>query len=124
MKIRPLILDDEFRKQVAQVEQFAKEHPYIPGETEVPGDDPRYCITTTFGYRCVFSYTRTLQGFYRDLSISVDEKYPNKFAAFTLAQEFGFTGWNQTSVDLVPEGWMIAKDIHYDAIRIVQQIAD
>jgi hypothetical protein len=124
MKVRPLILDDQFRAAVDQVVRFAADHPYIPGETIVPGDDPRYVLQTDFGYRCVFSFTRTPTGFYRDLSVSVDQdgKYPNPFAVYAIADAFGFSGWDRNTIEPVPDGWLLAKDIHFNAIRVCQQI--
>jgi hypothetical protein len=124
MKVRPLIIDDKVKERIAQIVAYAKEHVYIPGETLVPGDDARHVYKTRFGYRIVFSYTRMPDALYRDLSVSVNTKgsYPNEFALYTIAQLFGFTGWDGATIVPPPESWLIAKDIHFDAIRIAQQV--
>lgn len=125
MKLRPLIIDDQFKAEVAVIKRYAEAKHYVPGEdAQPPGDDPMHVLTTDFGYRVVFSFTQMPDRLYRDLSISVltPGKWPNPFAAFTLAQEFGFTGWDGKTLDPPPTNWMIAKDIHFDAIRIVQPI--
>ena len=121
---RPLIIDDALKREVENVVHFARQNHYIPGETIVPGDDPNYILQAKFGYRCVFSFTRTPSGLFRDLSISVDEegKYPNPYAAYTIAELFGFIGWDHETIDPPPDGWMIDKDIHFNAIRIVEPI--
>ena len=124
MKVRPFIVDDELKERVREIEAYARAHPYIPGETVVPGESPEYVLETPFGYRAVFSYTRTPNGLYRDFSFGVDEpgKYPNEFVTYTLAALFGFTGWDGETIVPAPEEWVLAKDPHYDAIRIVQEI--
>lgn len=125
-KLRPLIIDEAFKAEVAKVVQYAQEHPYIVGEAAIPpGDDPGHVLNTVFGYRIVFSFTRMPDALYRDLSISVPEKgkYPNPFATFEIATLFGFTGWDGKSIRL-PEGWMIDKDLYYEAIRLGQRIQE
>lgn len=119
---RPLIIDEKLKERIAEIVAYAKDNPYIVGETIIPGDDPHYVLETGTGYRAVFSYTRMPDHLYRDLSISVKAKgkFPNPVAAFVLAQLFGFTGYDEGMK--VPDDWMISKDIHFDAIRIVQQI--
>jgi hypothetical protein len=126
MKLRPFIIDDALRDRVRSIEAYAKAHIYIPGETLVPGDLPGHVLKTRFGYRAVFSYTRIPHGFFRDLSFSVGQpgKYPNHFVTYTLAQLFGFTGWDGETIDPSPPGWLIAKDPHFDAIRLLQEIKD
>jgi hypothetical protein len=123
MKVRPFIVDDELRSRIQAIKAYASLHPYIPGETIVPGDLPEHVLNTDFGYRAVFSYTRTPKGFYRDFSFSVEEsgKYPNEFVTYTLATLFGFTGWDGETIVPPPPSWMLAIDLHYDAIRIVQE---
>lgn len=120
--MRPLIIDEKLKTRIAEIVRFANEHHYTVGETIVPGDDPRYVLNTHFGYRCVFSFTRVPSGLYRDLSISISTKvkYPNPFIAYTLAELFGFTGWDSKTIEPPPATWLIGKDIHFDAIRIAQ----
>lgn len=124
--IRPLIIDDIIKARIAQIVDYAKAHHYIPGESGMPpGDDPRHVLTTDFGYRCVFSITAMHGKFFRDLSVSVATrgKYPNEFAFYTIAELFGFTGWDSATIVPPPENWMIAKDIHF-AIRVAQEIKE
>lgn len=122
--MRALIINQELKDRINDIVEFARANPYVVGETVIPGDDSRYVLNTGTGYRVVFSYTKTQEGgYYRDISISVEarDKWPNPTAAFTLAQLFGFTGYSPEHED-VPDDWLMAKDIHYDAIRIVQAI--
>jgi hypothetical protein len=125
MKMRPLVIDEQLRAEVATIVSYANAHHYIIGESpQPPGDDPMHVITTTFGYRCVFSFTRVANGqLYRDLSISVltKGKWPHPYAVLMLADLFGFTGWDQKTMT-PPKAWLVAKDIHFDAVRIVQPI--
>lgn len=125
MKLRPLVIDNKFKAQVARVVAYARAHPYIVGETITPGDDPGHVLKTVFGYKIVFSFTRVPSGLYRDLSISVDTpgKFPNPVAAFAIAAEFGFTGWDEKSQE-PPDDWLISKDVHWDAIRLAQEITE
>lgn len=125
MKVRPLIIDDRLKSQVAQIIDYAKHHHYIPGESAgPPGDDFRHVLKTDFGYRCVFSFTAMHGKTFRDLSVSVSTKgkWPNEFSFYTLAQLFGFTGWDGATIVPPPEDWMMSKDIHHDAIRVAQEV--
>jgi hypothetical protein len=125
MKERPLIIDDQLKAEISVMVRYAAADHYIPGESaEPPGDDPLHVLITDFGYRCVFSFTQMPTGLYRDLSISVltKGKWPNPFTAYTLAELFGFTGWDKRTIEPSPKSWMIAKDIHFDAIRFAQQV--
>ena len=122
MKIRPLIIDEALTTKIAQIERYAREHHYIPGETNIPGELAQHVLRTSFGYRAVFSYTQVPDGLYRDLSVSVAEKgkWPNPISVYALAECFGFTGW--LGGDRMPQDWMIDKDIYHDAIRVVQPL--
>lgn len=128
MKLRPLVIDEALRKKVARVIAYARGHHYIVGETAVPGDIPGHVLKTKYGYRIVFSFTRVPDGLYRDLSVSVQEpakpgQLPNPIAAFEIATLFGFTGWDGLSAE-PPADWLISQDLHWDAIRLVQQITE
>jgi hypothetical protein len=107
--MRPLVVDDIARSKVKRVLDHAQDRRnwYRPGkDARVPGDDPRF-VAHLDTYRCVFTITDSPDGVFRHLSISIPAalKYPNVFAAFTIAEMFGFTGWDGTSVDL-PPNWM------------------
>jgi hypothetical protein len=122
--IRPLVIDDRQKAAAKKVMDYAEKYHYIVGESaDAPGADPRFVLNTLFGYRCVFSYTVVHGQKFRDLSVSVSAKgkYPNEYAFYTIASElFGFTGWDQQTIVPAPKGWMLAKDIDYPAIRVVQ----
>lgn len=129
--IRPLIIDDAMKAEVAEIIEYAREHHYVPGPgVEPPGDNYHHVLETDYGYRCVFSFTEGHDVLYRDLSVSVyypkkrsgHARFPNEFAFYTLAELFGFTGWDGKTIMPPPEGWLMAKDIHYDAIRVAQEI--
>jgi hypothetical protein len=114
--MRPLIIDRSARKQVERVLNFALEpkHWYRPrGDAQVPGNDYRF-VANLNSFRCVFTITEDNGMTARHLSISVpSEDYPNPFAAYTIAELFGFTGWDGKSVKL-PESWMarVNKEEH------------
>jgi hypothetical protein len=60
---------------------------------------------------------------WRHLSISVPGKnYPNPFAAFTIAALFGFTGWDEKTIEPPPEGWEIHVQLHEHCIVMAQII--
>src|SRR6266513_3877541 len=102
--MRALIISDETRGKVEYLRAFASNpaNYYIVGQhvfswQRPPGDDPRHVAHLPVGYRCVFSVTKTLPDgkLWRHLSISVPgTKYPSVFAAWTIAELFGFNGWD------------------------------
>lgn len=127
MALRALLIDDKARAKVAQVVRYAESHPYEPtmdapeDSPDVPGDNP-HCICYLNSYRCVFSYTKVHGETFRDLSISVPgDKWPNPFAVWTIAELFGFSGWDQQS-EQPPQDWMVAKDRILAAVRVAQKI--
>lgn len=111
--MRPLVLDEKAKKQVATVTAYAAEHPYIPGQP-TPGDNPNFVVK--FGtYRSVFTFTHINGLVYRHLSVSVPSvKYPNLTAVLAIADLFGFTGWDKQTIDHLPDGWMgsVKEDEH------------
>lgn len=121
------------KRAAARVVDYAERHHYIPGESaQPPGDDPHYVLKADFGYRCVFSYTVMQGRKFRDLSVSIggessphpNAKFPHPYAFYTIAADlFGFTGWDHKTIDPAPADWMLAKDPHYNAIRVAQEIA-
>jgi hypothetical protein len=105
---------DAAKPKVQKVREFAEkaENHYVVGVSQViPGNDPRY-VADLDTYHCVFSITKTPEGgIYRHLSISVPStKLPNIFITFTIAEMFGFTGWNGTALRPLPKGW--AASVH------------
>lgn len=114
--MRALVIDDAAKETARRVVEFAikPENWYrVDGGSGlnegivIPGSDLRYgCKLNTF--RCVFSITKSAQGTWRHLSISVpSEHYPNPFAVYTIAELFGFKGWNGITEDL-PANWQVA----------------
>jgi hypothetical protein len=127
--MRALLIDDNAKAAVKKVVDYAAAHPYyLPAAGIVPGDDPRY-VAHLDTYRfvrggcvvqnvqrlcCVFTFTHVKREVWRHLTISVpSQNYPNPFAAYTVAELFGFTGWDGKSYD-PPNGWQVAvnKDEH------------
>lgn len=115
--MRMLTVDETAKSKVAKVIDWARqrEHWYDPSDKNavIPGNDPNLQVHLDT-YRCVFSYTRSQGKLLKQLSISVpSEKFPNPIAAFTIAELFGFTDWDGTSMKL-PESWMggICKEDH------------
>lgn len=103
MKIRPLILDDGARAEIARVMAHAEREKTPLEETirrargEIPtpyGDDPEFVCHILVGYRCCFTLMEQPQpiGWTRQLSVSVSEKgcAPGIEPMLVLAQEFGF----------------------------------
>jgi hypothetical protein len=107
---RVLAIDDSARAKVAQVLAHAVRHHYRPGPGAAPpGEDERF-VAQFDTYRCVFSFTHDdgTSTIWRHLSVGVPgKKYPNLFAVFTIAALFGFTGWDERTIDPAPEGWEI-----------------
>ncbi len=105
--MRPLLIGPATREQAERIVAYAQAHPYVPGPgVPPPGDDPNH-VGVFDSYRCAFSFTHADNGVFRHLSISVPSgKLPNPFAAYALAEIFGFTGWDGGSVD-VPDSWMV-----------------
>lgn len=110
--MRALVIDDQARAKARRIREFAEqpENWYLVDgsdrELKAPGNDPRYaaCLST---YRCVFSITKTPDGLYRHLSISVPSSgLPNPYAAFMIAELFGFEGWDAKTVKPGPD-WLI-----------------
>lgn len=124
MKLRPLVIDDRARAEAQRVLDYAGRHHYTPYRDPVPGDNPAF--VAHFGtYRAVFTYTRSQGGVWRHLSISIPaprNKYPNPAAAFTIAELFGFTGWDQRTLDRLPHGWIGNTNEQEHSIVLAQAV--
>lgn len=120
--MRPLVIDDAARSEAARVIGHAEAHHYYPGKMGTPGDDPAF--VAKFGtYRSVFTFTHSDGAVWRHLSISVpSKKFPNPYAAYMIAELFGFTGWNGKTVE-PPEGWLMNVNDREHCITLVQPIA-
>jgi hypothetical protein len=123
MKLRPLVIDDAVKARIAEIVAYADAHPYYPdSDAPVPGDNPKYRATFST-YRCVYTKTVKQGVAFRHFSISVPEKdmMPNPIIAFTLAQEFGFTGWDGHTIAAV-EGWVVGPNSEENCITFVQRL--
>jgi hypothetical protein len=122
--MRPLFIDKETKGRITEVVKFAQGNLYRPGLSEtMPGDDARHIVYIFRGYRAVFSFTEGPDGLYRHLTVSVDGSgYPNPIAAFTLASEFGFTGWKMEHGGTMPGDWMGGRDEEEHCITLLQII--
>jgi hypothetical protein len=119
--MRPLVIDEETRAKVCAVEEFAYSNWYRPGQSElVPGDDPRHTVLLNT-YRCVFSYTKMRSELFRHLSVSVPSaKYPHPYAVWTIAELFGFTGWDGKSPGGAPD-WLAQPNKEEHCITVAQK---
>lgn len=108
MNLRPLIIDDALKFEIDRIKCNAEAHHYIPGPgVGPPGDDHRFTFTTDFGYKFVFTLTESDDVLWRHFSISVPgRRLPNQIVTFTVAELFGFTGWDGVS-DKPGADWMI-----------------
>lgn len=109
--MRALVIDDFAKAAVQRVVDFATlpENWYRPGITSlVPGEDPRFVAHLKDGFRAVFTISKFPDGLVlRHLSISVNsDKLPHIAAAFTIAEMFGFSGWDGKTLHRIPDGWM------------------
>lgn len=130
MKLRPLILTDETRAEIARVRRFAELHKlplsYIQavaaGEAEAIGNDQNYRCVIPLGYRCAFSIDGQPGGEFRHLSISVsgDGYAPSPIAVQELAREFGFTGSIEGGDWLIVEEKFLGQ--RKAAINVMQKI--
>jgi hypothetical protein len=122
MKMRPLIIDDHALAEVARVVTHAEAHHYRAGQP-APGDNPNF-VADLSTYRCVFTFTESDQLLWRHLSISVfpSDKYPNPAAAFMIADLFGFTDWDQQTIDKAPDSWLVQVDEDDHCITLAEPI--
>ncbi len=123
-----LLIDEEAKSKIKAVRDFA-ENPrnyYIVGKggfstQRPPGDDPRHVCKLVDGFRCVFSMTVADETLWRHFSISVTgDKYPNAIAAFTVAELFGFTGWDGKSEKPGPD-WAVKVSEEEHCIVIAER---
>jgi hypothetical protein len=126
MNIRPLVVDDAARQKVKRIVDYALDpaHWYRPGkDSRVPGNDPHF-VAHLDTYRCVFTITDGPQGAFRHLTISIpSEQYANVFVAYTIAELFGFTGWDGKSFDL-PESWFANANKDEHCVVLCQPYAE
>lgn len=83
MKVRPLVLGEQARKDVDSVLQYANSHKHSKDfmqrrmknpDAHIPGDMAGYTCFIDFGYKCVYTVEEQPMGWCHHLSVSVDEK--------------------------------------------------
>jgi hypothetical protein len=129
--MRPLLIDDAARAEVARVVAYAMDHPYFPnrpidiasGASLIPGDDPGH-VANLSTYRCVFTFTHLNDRVHRHLTISVPRPgmYPNMIAAFMIAELFGFTGYNEQEPGRPGPDWYCDVKRDENCVMIVQEM--
>lgn len=126
--MRPLVIDDTARAEIQRVLSYAMDHIYRPrAGGNPPGDDLNH-VAMLGTYRVVFSFTEADGVTFRHLSVSVPSAhFANPAAVFMIAHEFGFTGWDERTVDRAPAGWVfdIKNDEHCIVVgqRLSKQVA-
>lgn len=123
--MRALVVDDAARAAVTRVMVHAEAnhyHPWASPKPNAPGDDERF-VAQLGSYRCVFSYTHSDGAVWRHLSVSVPGKnFPHPFAMFTIATLFGFTGWDERTIEPSPAEWEIEVKVSEHCVMIGQII--
>ena len=125
--MRALVINNNTRKEAAQLMAFARRNIYRPGPGAVtPGDDPHFVMRIKMGYRCVFTYTAQDAHLFRHLSISVNgPNYPHPAAIGAIAELFEFTGAGATA-DIAkgnfPPTWMLHINEQEHCIVLVEDV--
>lgn len=120
----PQFLGDEARAEASRVVAYAMDHPYRPGaNAPSPGGDPGH-VATFDTYRAVFSFTEYRGVTYRQISVSDFSKdLPHRATVFAIADLFGFTGWDRSTLEHPPQGWDVWVGKAERCVLIAQQIA-
>jgi hypothetical protein len=117
-----LYLDEISRIKISRVREYAEENHYYALVDDVPGNNENY-VCFLGRNRCVFTFTHLNGRVCRHLTISVpSDKYPNPAAAFMIATEFGFTGWDSKSIDKLPKGWAGNVNKNEHCLVLIQDI--
>lgn len=99
--MRPLIIDENARAEIAKVLEFAelnriyedemRARVAVPKGYSPPGDDSHHVCHIDVGFRCVLTVEEQPFGWCKHLSVSVDdtEKVPHPASIKILMQEFG-----------------------------------
>ncbi len=122
--MRPLFITDEERAIAKRIVDHAarRENWFRPDRGgRPPGDNPAH-HADFWTYSCVFSYSVTQGDLLRHLSVRVPGKHlPNPFAVMTLAELFGFQGWDQQSSQ-PPKDWQIGINDEERTVVVLQKI--
>lgn len=129
--MRALVIDDAAKLKVKRLVEYAQDRRnwYIIEfggcSKQPPPGSNRYHVIQLDSYRCVFSYSKQLrdQRVFCHLSISIprEDYYANPITAFTIAELFGFTGWDAKSTT-PPHNWFIDVNHRDQCIVLVQEI--
>lgn len=125
-----LVINNDTKELVRRVIEYAqapRNHYFIRegGQSyqKPPGDNPNH-VAYLYSYRCVFSISHTKADgkTWRHLSISVQQKgkFPAPIVAFTIAQMFGFTGWDGHS-EKPPQDWAGMANKEENAVVLFQE---
>lgn len=122
--MRMLVINDEVKAKAARIIEHANLFPYYPGKS-IPGDHPNH-VGMFNSYRVVYSLTVVGGVAHRHLSISLPDArpphvFPNPMAVFTIADLFGFTGWDHKS-ETPPETWAMEIDREHPTVILLQII--
>lgn len=98
--MRPLIIDENAKKQISQVIDYAKRNIISQRELEFRdrvktisvGDNPQRICNINLGYRCCYSIEEQPIGLCSHLSVSADDnKLPSPAAVELIKKEFGMS---------------------------------
>jgi hypothetical protein len=98
--MRPFIIDDKLKTQIASLVAYAEKNPVsmdelldtVNKQAKPVGDFSQHTLNLPFGYRIVYSIEEQPKGKIRHLSMSVneDEKLPNEFVVREVMKLIGF----------------------------------
>lgn len=118
--MRPLFVGRDELLAARRIIAYAAEHPYYPGDSVIPGDQPQHVLLLQVGYRAVYSLTLIKGVKYRHLSISVDGPlYPSPEAVMLIAKAFLFTlgALGKTGF---PAHWLLSKNEQEHCITVAE----
>lgn len=119
--MRPLVIDADAKATAARVLAYAEQHHYYPGQP-TPGDNPNF-VAKLDTYRVVFTYTHADEMVWRHLSVSIpSDKMPSPAAVFMIAALFGFTGWDERTIDRAPDGWLLDVSTTEHCVVVAQPV--
>lgn len=133
MKVRPLVVNEMSRSEVARVVNFAEHRRYnlhevfqmLGGRLRPPGDIAGHICVLPVGYRCCFSIEQQPMGWSRHLSVSVlgSGQCPNEVAVIEISRLFGFRcPWpkGETGVELERLDMLYGAGTDKRAVNVVQ----
>lgn len=98
--MRPLIIDDELKANIAKLVEYAEKNPFTMDDLldiynkqmQPAGDMGPYTLVLQFGFKIVYTIEKQVNGDVRHLSISVDApgKLPNPGVVEEIMRLIGF----------------------------------